>query len=62
VSVKIPANTSATIVLPVSFASKVLANGKSLSENKEFTGIAEANKKLTFTSGSGDYVFEYTEE
>jgi alpha-L-rhamnosidase len=62
VTVKIPANTSSTIVLPVSFASKVLANGKSLAENKEFTGITESNKKLTFTSGSGDYVFEYTEE
>jgi alpha-L-rhamnosidase len=62
VTVKIPANTSATIVLPVSFASKVLANGKSLIENKDFSAITESNKKLTFSAGSGDYIFEYTEE
>ncbi len=62
VNVKIPVNTTATIILPVSFASKVMANGKSLAENKEFSGLIEANKKLIFIAGSGDYIFEYTEE
>jgi alpha-L-rhamnosidase len=62
VNVKIPVNTTATIILPVSFASKVMANGKSLAENKEFSGLIEANKKLIFIAGSGDYIFEYAEE
>jgi alpha-L-rhamnosidase len=62
INVKIPVNTTATIILPVSFASKVMANGKSLVENRDFTEINEANKKLTFSAGSGEYLFEYTEE
>lgn len=62
VSVKIPANTVATVILPVSSASKATETGKSISENKNFSGIRMAKNKLLFESGSGDYVFEYTEE
>ena len=62
VSVKIPVNTVATIKLPVSSASKVMENGKSISETKYFSDIRMAGNKLLIEAGSGDYVFEYTEE
>jgi alpha-L-rhamnosidase len=62
VTVKIPANTVATIMLPVNSASKVTENAKNISENKNFTEIRIADNKLLFEAGSGNYVFEYTEE
>ena len=46
VSVKIPANTVATIVLPVTSDSKVSENGKTLTENKNFSGIRHRWKQL----------------
>jgi alpha-L-rhamnosidase len=60
VSVKIPANTTATIVLPVDAASKVTVAGKSLTDIKTFTSVKAENKKLNIESGSGNYSFEYT--
>lgn len=62
ITVKIPHNTSATIKLPVSAASKVSENGKSLSENLNFSGIRIEGKNLLFEAGSGDYKFEYSED
>jgi alpha-L-rhamnosidase len=62
VSVKIPANTVATIVLQVNSDSKVSENGKKLSENKNFSGIRIDGNKLMIEAGSGNYVLEYTEE
>ena len=62
VSVKIPANTIATIILPVNSTSKAMENGKSISENKIFSDIKTTDNKLLIETGSGDYVFEYTEE
>ncbi|MEI6047876.1 MAG: family 78 glycoside hydrolase catalytic domain [Bacteroidota bacterium] len=62
VSVKIPANTLATIMLPVNSTSKATENGKSISENKNFSDIRIDGNKLLVEAGSGDYVFEYTEE
>lgn len=62
VSIKIPANTVATIMLPVTSASNVTEKGKILSENKNFTDIRTADNKLLIEAGSGDYIFEYTEE
>jgi len=62
VSVKIPANCSATISLPVNSASKVTENGTSISDNRYFSDIRLSGNKLLFETGSGDYVFEYTEE
>ena len=62
VSVKIPANTVATIMLPVDSTSKATENGKSISENKNFSDIRMAGNELLIEAGSGDYVFEYTEE
>jgi alpha-L-rhamnosidase len=62
VSVKIPANSVATIVLPVNSISKATENGKSISENKNFSDIRIENNRLLFKAGSGDYILEYPEE
>jgi alpha-L-rhamnosidase len=61
-SVKIPANTFATIKLPVKSASDVTANGSNISDNKNFSDIRSENIGLLFNAGSGEYIFEYTEE
>ena len=62
VNVKIPANCVATIKLPVNSGSKVTENGKNISENKNFSNIKTEGNKLLIEAGSGDYIFEYTEE
>jgi alpha-L-rhamnosidase len=62
IGVRIPANSIATIILPVDSPAKATENGKSISENKNFSGIRTEGKKLLIEAGSGDYVFEYTEE
>jgi alpha-L-rhamnosidase len=61
ISVRIPANCTATIKLPVDSASKVLEGGKSLSENKYFSDIRTSDKVLVFEAGSGNYIFELSE-
>jgi alpha-L-rhamnosidase len=62
VSAKIPANTIATVTLPVDAASKATENGKNLSENKNFSNIRIDGNKLLFEAGSGEYHFEFAEE
>jgi alpha-L-rhamnosidase len=62
VNVKIPANSTATIMLPVDQASKVSADGKALTENKAFSSIKTDNKKLLIEAGSGNYTLEFQEE
>ena len=62
VNVTIPANTLATIILPVDTFSKIFENGKGISENKDFSDTRIVSKKSMFEAGSGSYVFEYTEE
>jgi alpha-L-rhamnosidase len=62
VTVKIPANAVATIMLPVNSPSKVRENGKIISENTNFSAVRTADDQLLFETGSGDYVFEYNEE
>jgi len=59
--IKIPANTSATIVLPVTDASKVAESKKAISGNSDFTNLKTADNKITFEAGSGEYIFETTE-
>ena len=58
----IPANTIATIKLPVNSAGMVTDNGKSISENKNFSNIRTEGNQLLFEAGSGTYAFEYAEE
>ncbi|MBK7627698.1 MAG: hypothetical protein IPJ16_11000 [Bacteroidales bacterium] len=43
-------------------ASKVIENGKPITENKNFSDLSVSGNKLNFKAGSGTYVFEYTEE
>lgn len=62
VSVRIPANSTATIVLPVDAGSKVTEAGKSLTDNKTFTSVKTENGKLLIEAGSGSYSFEYLQE
>lgn len=62
VSVKIPPNCSATISLPVDSAAKITGNGSGISDNSIFSDIRLSGDRLLFEAGSGDYIFEYTEE
>jgi len=59
IKVLIPANTSATIILPTPDADKVTEKGISLKDKKEFTDIVVKNNAVTLTAGSGEYTFEY---
>jgi alpha-L-rhamnosidase len=62
VTVRIPANSMATILLPVNDPSMIAENGKSLGENKNFSEIKASGGKVTLKAGSGEYTFEYSEE
>ncbi|MFD0990027.1 glycoside hydrolase family 78 protein [Mariniflexile jejuense] len=56
--IEIPANTTATVILPVNAESEITINGKSL---KQFKGQIEVDKKAkkpTFIIGSGVYSIE----
>jgi alpha-L-rhamnosidase len=61
VTVRIPANTTATLKLPVKDASLVSEKGKSISENPLFTGLKVENNQVLFEAGSGNYTFEFPE-
>jgi alpha-L-rhamnosidase len=62
IRIRIPANTEATIILPVDSEGKVTENGQSISGNKNFSDIVSSNKKVSLRAGSGEYLFEYNEE
>jgi alpha-L-rhamnosidase len=61
IKVRIPANTSATIVLPAVDATKVIENGKSLDMSSGFSNIRSSDKKTLLEAGSGEYTFEVSE-
>ena len=61
IKVTIPANTSATIILPTGNQDKVTEGGKALSFNIYLKDIKGSNNKLTLQAGSGDYNFEIAE-
>jgi alpha-L-rhamnosidase len=61
VNISIPANTKATIVLPVDDPGRIMFNSSLLPAEIKGTITAEAKKDgiyLSFESGSGNYVFE----
>jgi alpha-L-rhamnosidase len=62
VRTSIPVNTMATVKLPVNSAGKVTENGKSITDNRNFSNIRVERDQLLFEAGSGSYIFEYTEE
>jgi alpha-L-rhamnosidase len=61
IKVRIPANTSATIILPTTVQDKVTEGGKPLSQNIYLKDIKLADNKLTMQAGSGEYTFEIVE-
>jgi alpha-L-rhamnosidase len=61
IKVKIPVNTTATIILPTTVQDKVTEGGKPLSQNIYLKDIKLADNKLTMQAGSGDYSFEIVE-
>lgn len=64
VTVKIPANTEAIVLLPVDDPSKVSTPNlpAGFKEKTNITVMAEGNKKRSgFMRGSGEYTFEYSE-
>jgi len=61
VTVRIPANTKATICLPVNSIEKVTLNSKSLSGNPDLTNIRISGEKVHVDAGSGEYLFEFIE-
>ena len=62
VNVKIPANTTATIILPADSAANVTENGISVTGNKNFASVSTDGKKVIIEAGSGNYTFEYPEK
>jgi alpha-L-rhamnosidase len=62
VKVRIPINTTATIILPAVSQDKVTEEGKILSQNIYLKDIKSADNKITMEAGSGEYTFELTEQ
>ena len=58
VRVKVPGNTSATIMLPAESISKVTEGGKPIAANPGYNGPVTSNGWVRLEAGSGDYVFE----
>jgi hypothetical protein len=56
--IEIPANTSATVKLPVERNTKIKVNGKSLEKLKLDLGFDANQKKTTLKLGSGIYTIE----
>jgi alpha-L-rhamnosidase len=61
IKVIVPANTSATIILPAASQDKVTEEGKALSQNVYLKDIKTSDNKLTMQTGSGEYIFEIAE-
>jgi alpha-L-rhamnosidase len=62
VSVKVPANCNARIILPTGKAAGISTGGQNLPGNAMFRDIEEKGGKVSFTALSGDYTFEFSEE
>jgi alpha-L-rhamnosidase len=61
VKVRIPVNTTATIILSAPSQDKITESGKPLSQNTYLKDIKSSDNKVTMQAGSGDYVFEFAE-
>ena len=57
VTIEIPANTKAKIILPTDKVTNITENGNTLINNIEFTSIASENGKTIIETGSGYYTF-----
>jgi alpha-L-rhamnosidase len=61
ISVILPANTKATICLPVNSAEKVTIGGKPLSADLNLSNLRIQGEIVMVDSGSGEYLFEIAE-
>jgi alpha-L-rhamnosidase len=61
VKVKIPVNTTATIILPAGSQDKVTEGGNSPFDNENLEDVKFADSKFTMKAGSGSYTFEIAE-
>lgn len=57
VKVRVPANASATIILPADDFSKVLCNSLPITQCSYLKGIKNSNGKVIVSAGSGEYIF-----
>jgi alpha-L-rhamnosidase len=63
ISVKIPANTEATVILPVytpQFGPS--EGGVPVFENRQFSNVRKVENSIMFEAGSGDYIFKVVEK
>jgi len=58
VTVRIPSNAAATVILPADDPSKVTIAGKPLGGTTGLGEVSRSAGSVTFTAGSGDYTFE----
>jgi alpha-L-rhamnosidase len=61
ITVSIPANTSATIILPAAGQDKISESGKPISQNPYLKDIKSTGQVVTMLVGSGDYSFEISD-
>jgi alpha-L-rhamnosidase len=61
INIKIPVNTTATIILPVASISGVTESGSQLASVKELTDVRSESGRITMKAGSGEYRFEIIE-
>ena len=61
VRVRLPANTSALILLPADDPVKVTESGAPVSGNKKFRSVVKQGKNVAIETGSGEYVFVLAE-
>jgi hypothetical protein len=57
-TVSIPVNTTATVVLPENAGSKILVNGAPVKKAKGVKLVSGKGKRTTMELGSGEYVFQ----
>jgi alpha-L-rhamnosidase len=58
--ITVPANTTATVILPgIAAADAVLAGGKPLKETPSIGNVTTKGKDLQLVAGSGTYEFSY---
>jgi alpha-L-rhamnosidase len=57
---EIPANTSATVLLPAANLAEVMENGKKLSTVETVSNAVQLEQQVQFQVGSGTYRFAYT--
>ncbi len=60
-NVKIPANCTATVLLPGADVSKMYEAGKSLAKSRKVRNVQSAQGRVACTVGSGHYAFEIRE-